>query len=165
MKDWLAKYGIAFSGLFLTGLNIYLNLQNWKKQGTNLTGTALNALVTFFLWAILVNAIITFYSRQKKLNERMRQCDLTGPLAAQIKRAGMLESLAAGRAEWLAQFLEEVWHEFDMTGTSPRFRQPKSSTQKCSARLWAEKPCISAPGSGDRDGCHECQAREPSGFV
>jgi hypothetical protein len=112
MKDWLTKYGIALSGLFLTGLNIYLNLQNWKKQGANLTGTALNAVITFFLWAILVIASITFSSRQKKLNERMRQCDLTGPIAVQIKRAGTLESLA-GRADWLAQFLEEVWHEFD----------------------------------------------------
>ena len=86
MKDWLTKYGIALSGLFLTGLNIYLNLQNWKKQGTNLTGTALNAVITFFLWAILVIAIIAFSSRQKKLNERMRQCDLTGPIAVQIKK-------------------------------------------------------------------------------
>jgi len=112
MKDWLTKYGIALCGLFLTGLNIYLNLQNWKKQGTNLTSTAVNALVTFVLWGVLVLAIIMFFARQKKLTQRLQRCDLTGPIAAQIKRAGTLESLA-GRADWLSQFLEQVWHEFD----------------------------------------------------
>jgi hypothetical protein len=42
MKDWLSKYWIALCGLFVACLGLYLNLQNWKRQGTNLTALALN---------------------------------------------------------------------------------------------------------------------------
>jgi hypothetical protein len=112
MKDWLSKYWIALCGLFVACLGLYLNLQNWKRQGTNLTALALNIVVTFVMLGILLIAILTFYSRNKKLAEKLRQCELTGPVADQIKRVGKLESLA-GRADRLAQNLEEVWHEFD----------------------------------------------------
>lgn len=111
MKDWLIKYWIPLCALFLTGLSVYLNLQNWKKQGNNLMPTAVTAAVTFVLWGVLVIAIAAFYSRQKKLADRLRQREPTGVVVEQIKKAGELESLA-GRADWLAKYLEEVWHEF-----------------------------------------------------
>jgi hypothetical protein len=111
MKDWLAKYSIPLCALFLTGLNVYLNLQNWKKQGTNLMPTAISAVFTFLLWAVLAIAITQFVSRNRKLAERLRECGLKGDVLTLIKKAGTLESLA-GRAEWLSQYLEEVWHEF-----------------------------------------------------
>ena len=111
MKDWLTKYSIPLCALFVTCLSVYLNLQNWKRQGTNLIGTAANISVTFVLWALLVIAIFMFLSRQKKLAEKSRQCQITAQVVEQIKKVGKLESLA-GRADWLAQYLEEVWHEF-----------------------------------------------------
>jgi len=111
MKDWLAKYWIALCALFLTGLNVYLNLQNWKKQGQDFTPIALNAAVTFVLWVILLVAIVMNFSRQKKVGRGLSQPVLTGASIEQIKKVGKLESLA-GRADWLAQYLEEVWHDF-----------------------------------------------------
>jgi len=77
MKDWLTKYSIPLCALFVTCLSVYLNLQNWKRQGTNLIGTAANISVTFVLWALLVIAIFMFLSRQKKLAEKSRQCQIT----------------------------------------------------------------------------------------
>src|SRR5712671_3337613 len=112
MKNWLIKYWIPLCALFVACLGLYLNLQNWKRQGTNLTGLALNITVTFVMLGVLLIGVITFYSRNKKLAEKLRQCELTGPVTDQIKKVGKLESLA-GRADWLAQYLEEVWHEFD----------------------------------------------------
>jgi hypothetical protein len=111
MKDWLAKYWIALCALFLTGLSVYLNLQNWKKQGNNLTPTAMNAVVTFLLWGALLIAIVMFLSRQKEFADRLRKPRLTEAMVDQIKKVGKLESMA-GRADWLAKYLEEVWHEF-----------------------------------------------------
>jgi hypothetical protein len=111
MKDWLVKYWIPLCALFLTGLNVYLNLQNWKKQGNNLIPIAATAVVTFVLWGVLVMAIAVFFSRQKKLADRLRQREPTGDVIGRIKKAGQLEGLA-GRADWLANYLEEVWHEF-----------------------------------------------------
>jgi hypothetical protein len=81
-------------------LSLYLKLQNWKRQGTNLTALALNIAVTFVMLGILLIAIITFYSRNKKLAEKLRHCELTGPVAGQLKKVGKLESLA-GRADRL----------------------------------------------------------------
>ncbi len=112
MKEWLIKYWISLCTLFVACLSLYLNLQNWKRQGTNLTALALNIAVTFVMLGILLIAIITFYSRNKKVAEKLRQCELTGPVAGQLKKVGKLESLA-GRTDRLAQYLDEVWHEFD----------------------------------------------------
>jgi hypothetical protein len=111
MRDWIAKYWIALCALFLTGLSIYLNLLNWKRQGNDLTPTAINAAVTFLLWGVLSSAIVVHLARQNKLAERLRQPAFTRASVEQIKKAGKLESLA-GRAGWLAQYLEEVWHDF-----------------------------------------------------
>lgn len=55
MKDWLIKYWIALCALFVACLSLYLNLQNWKRQGTNLTALALNIAVTFVMLGILLN--------------------------------------------------------------------------------------------------------------
>src|ERR1700716_2832094 len=100
MKDWLIKYWIPLCALFVACLSLYLNLQNWKRQGTNLTALALNIAVTFVMLGILLIAIITFYSRNQKLAAKLRQCELTGPVADHIKKVGKLESLA-GRADRL----------------------------------------------------------------
>jgi hypothetical protein len=45
---------------------------------------------------ILLIAIITFYSRNKKLAEKLRQCELIGPVADQLKKVGKLESQREG---------------------------------------------------------------------
>jgi hypothetical protein len=86
MKDWLIKYWIPPCALFVACLSLYLNLQNWKRQGTNLTALALNIAVTFVMLGILLIAIITFYSRNQKLAEKLRQCELTGPETAMGKQ-------------------------------------------------------------------------------
>jgi len=75
MKDWLIKYWIPRWALFVACLSLYLNLQNWKRQGTSLTALALNIAVTFVMLGILLIAIITFYSRNQKLAEKLRQCE------------------------------------------------------------------------------------------
>ena len=66
MKDWLTKYWIPLSALFMTCLSLYLNLQNWKRQGENLTGLVLNVAVTFVMVGALLIAIVTFLLPQQK---------------------------------------------------------------------------------------------------
>ena len=100
MKEWLIKYRIHLCALFVAGLSLYLNLAELEKARHNLTALALNIAVTFVILGILLIAIITFYSRNKKLTEKLRQRELTGPVADQLKKVGKLESLA-GRADRL----------------------------------------------------------------
>jgi uncharacterized protein YneF (UPF0154 family) len=111
MKDSLAKYALPAAALFVAGLNVYLNLENWREHGTNLMPVALNIVVTFAMLALMLASIMTFWSARKKLVEKLKQPPLTEAVIEQIKQAGRLESLA-GRADYLAQFLEEVWHDF-----------------------------------------------------
>ena len=107
----LAKHWATLCGLFLSGLYVYLQLVVWKKHGDDLMLTAANILVTCSLWAVLLVASATYFSRSKKIASESRQSQLTGAVIDQIKKIGTLESLA-GRADWLGQYLEEVWHHF-----------------------------------------------------
>src|SRR5580658_806796 len=106
MKDWLAKYAVALIAAFFAGLNVYLNLLNWRKQGTDLLPVALNIIVTFLMLALLLISISKFWFAQRQLSERLERSVLTQAVIEKIKQAGKLESLA-GRADYLAQYLEE----------------------------------------------------------
>jgi hypothetical protein len=74
-----------------------------EKARHNLTVLALNIAVAFVVLGILLIAIITFYSRHKKLAEKLRQCELTGPVADQIKKVGKLEPWRAAKAQRVAR--------------------------------------------------------------
>jgi hypothetical protein len=61
--DWLRKHGSAITGLFLSGLYIYLQLLEWKRHGDDLMLTAVSVIVTVILWTVLIVEIVSYRRR------------------------------------------------------------------------------------------------------
>lgn len=58
--DWLKKHWATITGLFLSGLYIYLQLLEWKRHGDDLMLTAVSILVTVVLWTVLIVAVVNY---------------------------------------------------------------------------------------------------------
>lgn len=109
-------------------------------HGTNLMPVALNIVVTFVTFGVMLFAIFKFWSAQRQLAERLRQSALSQTVIDRIKQVGRLESLA-GQADWLARNLEEVWHAFhnekkNMPNPIGRTAVPDVIEQWTDKQLW-----------------------------
>ena len=67
--DWLKKHWATSTGLFLSGLYIYLQLLEWKRHGDDLMLTAVSILVTVVLWTILIAAAVTIGDRDRATSQ------------------------------------------------------------------------------------------------
>jgi hypothetical protein len=107
---FLRNHWSALVTIFLTGLFIYLQLLQWRKHGDDFMLAALNIIVTFSMWVILLIVVGAYWKRTAALKGTNNQ----------IMRAGVLFS-KAGQAEWLSKELE-----YGMSGIT--------TTNHCSVR-------------------------------
>jgi hypothetical protein len=67
---WLGKHWIAATGLFISGLYVYLQLLQWEKHGDDFMLIAANIVVTAVLWLILL--ILILRNLRKPSDQRRR---------------------------------------------------------------------------------------------